>query len=254
MKRALTVLLIFVVANGGALAAQRPVLPPIDTDRPDVTDGTGTVARGHVQIEAGYTRVTSRLHQTAYSLPEVLVRVGLSSRAELRLSETYRSGFAEATSVATTGWDDVQLGTKVALFPGRGARPAISAEAFVAVPTGADAISAHRALPGAAVLAQWDGDGPWSAGAELQAARGADAGISWIPSLSIQFRPADPVQLYGELFSLQSTSAAIAEESYFNSGVLVLLSNNVQVDARIAFGLNHAATLRSIGFGIALRR
>lgn len=29
------------------LAAQRPTLGPIDTDRPDFTDGTATVPRGH---------------------------------------------------------------------------------------------------------------------------------------------------------------------------------------------------------------
>ena len=235
-------------------AGQAPKsLPPIDTDRPDLTDGTATVARGHLQVESGYTVVTSRSDLKSFSVPELLARIGVFAGAELRIAATFRSLDQSNSSLASSGWDDLQLGTKIRLLPQVGNRPSISMEAFASLPTGAKTIAAGRALPGAALLAQWDSDGPWSVGAELQAARGAEDGVSWTPSLSIQFRPADAVQFYGEFYSLQSTGAGSPGESYFNSGVLYLLSNDVQVDARIGIGLNHAATQHSFGVGIALR-
>lgn len=229
-------------------------LPPIDTDRPDLTDGAATVARGHVQLESGYTLVWSRDGLLSLSVPELFARIGIFAGAELRVGETFRRSDPGPGVAALRGWDDLQLGTKIRLLPQSGSRPAVSVEAFTSLPTGAAAISAGRVLPGGALLAEWDGDGPWSIGAELQAARGADEGVSWAPSLSIQFRPADPVQFYGEFYMLQSTGATAPGESYFNTGVLFLLANNVQVDARIGIGLNHAAARSYFGMGLALRR
>lgn len=244
---------LLLVSGASVLSAQEAKpLPPIDTDRPDLTDGAATIARGHVQLESGYTRVTSRLGETAYSTPEILARIGVFTGAELRIGVTYRS--AGDPGAGGSGWDDLQLGTKIRLVRQRGNRPSFSMEAFTSVPTGASAVSAGRALPGAAVLTEWDGEGPWSAGAELQVARDPGDGISWAPSLSIQYRPWDPLQFYGELYTLRSTGALSPGETYFNTGILFLLSNDVQVDARIGIGLNHAASRNYFGFGLALRR
>jgi hypothetical protein len=152
------------------------------------------------------------------------------------------------------GWDDLQLGTKIGLLPQAGNRPAFAVEAFVAVPTGGDAVSAHRALPGAALLGQWDSPGDWTIGAELEAQRGADQGVSWFSSLSIQFHPGDRFQGYGEFVLQESTAAGPPQESYFNTGLLLRITDNVQADVHFSAGLNHAAARRSFGFGLALRR
>jgi hypothetical protein len=242
--------LILAIGAATTARAQSGKLPPIDTDRPDLTDGTGTVPRGHVQFESGYSRVTFRSGTSSYSVPELLMRFGIVGRFELRVGDSYESSPAPNGS----GWTDLQLGTKIGLLPQVGNRPAISAEAFVSVPTGSDAVSAHRALPGAALLAQWDSPGDWTIGAEIQAQRGDEAGISWIPSLSIQFHPGDRLQFYGEFVSLQSTASAPPQEAYYNTGVLLRITDNLQADAHFSAGLNHAAASRILGFGLALRR
>ncbi|MES1260072.1 MAG: transporter [Gemmatimonadota bacterium] len=233
-------------------AQQAKPLPPIDTDRPDLTDATTTVARGHIQFESGFTSQTSRDRLTSFSGPEFLVRIGVLSRAELRIGQNYRS-IETDPGVHMNGLDDLQLGTKIRLFD-QGKLPAISAEVFTTFTTGADGVGAPRTLPGAALLFQQTTDGPWSWGVELEAARGAVSGLSGFTSLSVQFQATSRVQLYGEWYQLQPDLGVNARQHYLDGGVLFLLSNDVQFDARVGVGLNHDADRSYLGFGLALRR
>lgn len=250
-------LLVLVAA---AAPAQAPdSLPPIDTDRPDFTDGVHTIPRGHIQLETGYTyqqgRGTAAGH--SHSLPEALVRFGLTPRVELRIGENFLVQRANAQNVPSVhGFDDTYLGTKVTATAQRGVMPALSFELKVNLPSGSDAISAHRVLPGGALLLGWETAGPWSAGIEAFGTRTADDHVQAVGSLSVQYQVASPVQLYGEVFALEPVSAGTGTraEYYADSGVLVLLSNNVQVDARIGVGLNHDADRYFVGFGFAVRR
>jgi hypothetical protein len=176
---------------------------------------------------------------------------------ELRLGENYlvqRGDGINAPSVH--GFDDIYLGTKVGATEQHGAVPALSFEVKVNLPSGSDAISAHRALPGAALLLGWETPGPWSAGLEAFGTRTADDHAQAVGSLSVQYQAARRVQAYGEFFTLQpvDAGAGVRAQHYANSGVLVLLSNDMQVDARIGFGLNHAADRYFFGFGFSVRR
>lgn len=227
-------------------------LPPIDTDRPDLTDATTTIARGHIQFESGFTSQTSRDGLTSLSGPEFLLRFGVLSRAELRIGQNYRSVETDP-GVHVSGFDDLQVGTKIRLAD-QGHLPAISAEAFTTFTTGAEGIGAPRALPGAALLLQQSTDGPWSWGIELEAARGAVSGASSFTSLSIQYQVTPRVQLYGEWYQLQPDLGVNLHQHYLDSGVLVLLANDVQVDARVGLGLNHDADRLYFGLGLAFRR
>jgi len=61
---------------------------PLITDRPDFTESTDAVPRGHLQLEAGYTFTYDRekLDRTRdHTSPEILLRIGLVDRLELRL-------------------------------------------------------------------------------------------------------------------------------------------------------------------------
>ena len=245
--------------TSAAAAQQRDTLPPIDTDRPDFTDGVHTIARGHIEFETGYTyqqaRGTDAGH--SHSLPEALFRAGLLPRLELRVGENYlvqRGDGINAPSVH--GFDDTYLGTKVSATEQHGAVPALSFELKVNLPSGSDAISAHRALPGAALLLGWETSGPWSAGVEAFGTRTADDHAQAVGSLSVQYQASKRVQAYGEFFTLQPVNAGTGSraEHYANSGVLLLLSNDMQVDARIGFGLNPSADQYFVGFGFAVRR
>ena len=240
------------------LGAQQATPKPIDTDRPDFTDGTHTIDPGRYQLETGYTYQQARgaYARHMHSLPEALLRFGVLSHVELRIGENYLVQRGDGPSAASvSGFDDLYLGTKVSLTEARGLVPALSLEVKANAPTGSDGISGHRWLPGAAVLFGWEGDGPWSAGVELFATRTATDDAQGIGSLSVQYQTSARVQVYTEIFTVRGLGAPdIAGAHYANSGVLVLLSNNVQVDARIGIGLNAAADRYFAGLGFAVRK
>ncbi|MGH7592902.1 MAG: transporter [Gemmatimonadales bacterium] len=243
-----------------AAPAQRPdSLPPIDTDRPDFTDGVHTIARHHIQFETGYTYQEGRGADPGYShsVPEMLVRFGVTSRVEVRMGENFlvqRAGGPNLPLVR--GFDDIYLGTKVNALEQRGVWPALSFEFKVNIPTGSDAISAHRVLPGGALLLGWETAGPWSAGIEAFGTRTADNQTQAVGSLSVQYQAISRVQFYGEIFTLRPVDAGaeIHAAHYANAGVLVLLSNDMQVDGRVGAGLNQNADRYFVGFGFAVRR
>jgi hypothetical protein len=251
MKWQVAVLL--VAAHALRAAAQSPPsVPPIDTDRPDLTDGTGVVPRRMVQFETGLTAQAARDGVTAWSVPELLVRVGVVRGAELRIAETWRSVGASGNARAE-GLDDLQLGTKIALMPQR-SWPAVSVEAFTTMATGAAGVGAGGALPGAALLLQQTSSGPWSAGIELEVSRGLSNPLAGFASLSIQFQATARIQWYGEYYQLVPDLARAGREHYVNSGLLVLLDNDLQVDARVGVGLNRAADRSYMGVGLSVRR
>jgi hypothetical protein len=252
-------LLVLAMAGAVPLAAQGAAPPPIDTDRPDFTDGTHSMAPGRLQFESGYTYQQARGVDAGHthSLPEALLRIGLWSHVELRVGENYLVQRADGPSAPSVrGFDDLYVGTKVSVTEANGAIPALSFEVKTNIPTGGDAISAHRWLPGAAILFGWETAGPWSAGIELFATRTADDHAQAVGSLSVQYQAGPSVQPYVEVYTVRPIGAGTgaASAQYINSGVLVLLSNNVQVDARIGAGLNHDADRYFFGFGFAIRR
>jgi hypothetical protein len=72
-------------------AAQTPSVPELVTDRPDFTESSEVVGHRIVQIETGLRVEQSAAATGQVTTPQVLVRVGLGSRFELRLPATATS-------------------------------------------------------------------------------------------------------------------------------------------------------------------
>jgi hypothetical protein len=242
------------------LAAQRPALKPIDTDRPDYTDGTATIPRGHSQFELGYSRTSGRTDTDAPRVEQAqegLLRIGLTRQVELRLSQSFVTITPNTpTPRNLNGFDDLGIGTKIALADQHGATPSLSIEAGSRLPTGRREIAARKFLPMAAVLLGWEGEGRWSMGSQLAGERTPEDHLQLDGSVSVQFAPMERLQLYGEWYTFQPVNAGAGSrgEHYANSGVLYRLSNNSQIDARFGVGLNHAASKSFFGVGFSFRR
>ena len=93
-------------------------VPELITDRPDFTESSEVVGKGVVQLESGFLfeKVDDSLRQV--TLPELLVRIGIGDRVELRLAS---DGYV---SQSITGLDgsrrrggraDAEIGAKVKL-------------------------------------------------------------------------------------------------------------------------------------------
>lgn len=64
----------------------------LDADRDAFTPTTHTVERGRALTETAYTYIDNRSGPATHSLPELLVRAGLSDRFELRFGVNYEAG------------------------------------------------------------------------------------------------------------------------------------------------------------------
>jgi hypothetical protein len=83
--RLILVASLLIVIGPGLAAGDNPPPPPIATDRPAVTDSSVVVPPGSLQGENGFTETVSQ-GQRSVDGPETLLRFGVASKTELRLT------------------------------------------------------------------------------------------------------------------------------------------------------------------------
>jgi len=103
--------------------------PPIATDRPSVTDSSVVVPVGSLQFENGFTDTVGN-----FDGPETLVRFGVASKTELRLTTP--------DYFSNVGFGDFAIGMKQQLGPTVGGFD-VSLVLTLSFPTGARAASSH---------------------------------------------------------------------------------------------------------------
>jgi Putative MetA-pathway of phenol degradation len=106
---------------------------PIATDRPSVTASSVVVPVGSFQDENGFAFTTDQ-GQTTFDAPESLFRLGVATRAELRLT------LPDYFDRGTAGFGDLMIGTKLQLGPTPGGFD-VSLILSLSVPTGSRAFS-----------------------------------------------------------------------------------------------------------------
>ena len=240
---------------------------PITTDRPDFTESSVTVGKGVVQLETGYTFVHDNDDGTrtdTHSFPESLLRVGMfADWFEFRIDWNYLVERTEFGGAANTidGAEDLTIGAKIALTGQDEMLPETSIIIQMSVPTGADAFTADRVLPGVNYLYGWNltEDGEWTLGGStgLNAATDditADTFTLFSQSVTVGHSFSERIGSYAEWFTLSPIDADTNQaEGYFNGGFTVLLNDNVQWDIRAGVGLTEAADDFFAGSGISIR-
>lgn len=251
---------------GGKASAQEPLV----ADRPDFTEGTGTVGRGVLQFEFGYTfgvdhenGATTRAH----SYGEPLLRAGVfDDRIEFRVGAGAGtlSTESQGTVVTESGLEDLYLGVKMALTDQRGVFPATAILPQLTLATGDKAFSAGRSLPAVSFLYSWDfTDGVSLAGSTQVSAAVGDADQDyreWAQSLSCGVALGERNGLYGEWYAIVPSGLDVPAEQapgraehYVNSGLTWLANSDLHLDIRVGFGLNEAAQTMYVGAGVAFR-
>jgi hypothetical protein len=237
------------VACGRAACDDGPQ-SPIATDRPSVTDSSVVVPIGSVQVENGFTDTANQGENTLDG-PETLLRFGLLSKTELRLTVPDYFG-AVTGSGASSGFGDMAIGMKQQLGPAKGFD--VSLVLTLSVPTGARAISSHDYDPSLQV--------PWS--------RAVSAHWTIAGMLSMYW----PTQEYhrnltGEttfLIDRQLTNRGDVFAEYAGDfperggtrnlahfGTTWKLTPRQQIDFHVGVGLSSAAVDHFIGFGYSFR-
>lgn len=234
---------------------------PIVADRPDFTESTLTIPSGHYQIESGVT--FSRFgEEESQSFGEVLVRIGAGERVEARLGigsyTRIDPGFDGADTIS--GYEDPFIGFKVRLNesdpnlrpPGH---PAVSLLFSTSVPVGDDELTADEWQPETKLLLAWDL--PWfSLSSNLiygYPVDGDERFHQFGATLSAGFSLTDRMGMFVEIFGFNKESVNGSSTQYIDSGVTFSVFNDLQLDARIGFGLDDPSPNWFAGVGAAVR-
>jgi hypothetical protein len=129
--------IVLAIACGRAAGDDNPAASPINTDRPAVTDSSVVVPPGSLQVENGFADTVSQGQQT-FDGPETLLRFGVASKTELRLTPPDYFGQPGTSS----GFGDLAVGMKQQLGPAPGGFD-VSLVVSLSTPTGARGISSH---------------------------------------------------------------------------------------------------------------
>jgi hypothetical protein len=126
--------IVLVIACGHAAGDDNAAASPINTDRPAVTDSSVVVPPGSLQVENGFADTAGQGQQT-FDGPETLLRYGVASKTELRLTAPDYFGQPGMAS----GFGDLAVGVKQQLGPAGGFD--VSLVLSLSMPTGARGIS-----------------------------------------------------------------------------------------------------------------
>jgi hypothetical protein len=135
----------------------------INTDRSDFTDTPVSVGKGGTILETGftYTRILSVDSQTEMrTLPETLLRVGVTDEFELRLrtlgySLVDQNDRATGQSGSIFGMNDLDLGFKYEIVQQKNWVPLTTVVAGVLLPSGTNGVSGNSVQPHLNLVNGW---------------------------------------------------------------------------------------------------
>ena len=245
------------------IAAAQPGAP-INTDRPSFTSAPRVVDPRVVQIETGIVagRDTSDdLTATTLAAPDVLIRMGLHRRLELRVGTAgwIRQDSGRAGREATTSAADTSVALEYQISTQEGAGLDLALIGGTSVPTGGDASSGtvdpfarlvwNRALGGAASLG---GTLNWSqptvpGPSQRERLRTLEA------SLVLGHGLRGTWSAFWEAVGRHQDLDADATSWFANAGVLKTFGGDWQADAWLGRGLNDTAADWAFGAGLSFR-
>lgn len=251
-----------VLITGTALPAasqQSDLEPePLVTDRPDFTESAVTVAPGKVQLESGYTFTRVDTEQE-HTLGEVLLRVGVAERVEVRLGVN-SFAFTRTPGDTDSGLEDASLGVKVRLADTperfRLTRPGIALLAGTTLPTGGGAFGESTLQPEATLALAWpvsERIGLASNVGYAYASEGGDRFNQFSGSVTLAYALAERLGSYVEAYGFALDRGDGPDTGFVNGGLTYLLTNDLQFDVRAGVGLNAVEPDYFAGLGFARR-
>jgi hypothetical protein len=228
------------------------------SDRPDFTESTSTVRPGGVQAEGGYTfsRVADERSSAA---GELLVRIGVTRRAELRL-EPGSYEWVTSSDGRQTGRDDAEVGVKLRVHKAADERPspvpAVSVVLATSVPTGSREFREGRLQPEAKLATEWTLAPHVSLATNLDVARLLRDGrryteLAASASLGVDLSPR--MGAFAEAFGFAPEISGEKHTAYLDTGLTAMLTADLQIDVRGGVGLNGMGPDYFVGAGLVRR-
>lgn len=246
-------------APSSALAQDSDDDPPLVTDRPDATESSETVRPGRVQLEGGYTFLDAGAVEE-HSFGEVLARVGIVERLELRIGLNSFTR-VDAPTGRLSGLSDTSLGLKAKLLQGRGQglrHPTIAVLATTSLPTGADELSSDAAEPELRLATAWELsdrlDLAYNVGWGWLNDPVSDERFSeFLASVALGYGLSDRWGAFVEYFGFYPEDEAGPDENFVDGGLTYLLTPDLQLDGRVGYRLDAGSEDLFVGFGTSVR-
>ena len=231
--------------------------PDLVTDRPDFTESSEVVGHRVIQIESGLTLEQTDRQTRQLTAQQVLVRVGVGPRLELRfagdglVSQTQQT---PAGHVRTSGRSDLEIGGKFKFLAADQAGVDMAIIPFLSLPTASNGFSSNGYDPGFKLTAARDlprGFG-LSGNFNLADVTSAD-GRGWNREASLSLGHA----LTGRLGAYWEAYGALDGrrcDCTVNTGVTMGIGANGQLDVEVGRGISGEAQDWFAGIGFAVRR
>lgn len=258
MRRLLTIGLTVVAALALPAASLAQTAAPLVTDRPDATESALVVPLRTIQVETGVhwdRDDTGDVAAHALSVPNLLLRLAVSSRVELRfgMEGLVRHNAGPQPGPWHSAASDAEIGAKLQLT--REARFGLDTAliAFVSLPIGDDR-SSGRVDP-AALLAWGRGLGAWSisgnAGAASVTNERRQRQRELMVSVSLGRELRGPWGGFAE--GVMTAIAEAGDEWQARTGLTRALGARRQADVYVSRGLSDAAAGWGAGIGFSVR-
>lgn len=219
----------------------------IETDRPDQASTPGIVPQGWLQLESGFVRtVPEPGTAVAWTLPDVLLKMGLTPWLELRTGGGGQ--FRDATRLRDLALRPLVIGAKARVCTESGARPRVALLSETGVP-GTGAEPAKYAFGSLLLLADH--------GLSDRASVTLNAGVQWdgadpagVPvytlstGLGLTHRLKGFVELYGKM-PLQYQA-----DHRWDAGFTMQMSDDLQLDASSGRGFGDPEWFLNLGVSI----
>jgi len=240
-------------AEGATSAKVEPLVP----DRPDFTDGVLIVDRGRLQIEGGVTLNRAGSARET-SLGEVLVRLPLSERAELRVGvPSYLRVHDDIETVS--GFDNSFLGAKFLILPPNDGNIGIAVLAGATLPTGSRRVAERGGLqPEIKLALAKEFSERIGLGVNVGYARENDGGErfnNFFASASLGVSLMERLGSFFEVVMLSKVNANGDDARYIATGLSYRVNLNLMVDVRVGRGVGNdfGSPDTFAGAGLSLR-
>lgn len=233
----------------------------LETDRDSFTPATSTVGTSRVIVESSYSFIANRNVPDANSVPELLVRTGITDRFEIRLGWNYEAGGPTgAVSGSDLGDEDfvtekesrVLYGFKFEQNQQSGWIPESSVILEGYTPTSGPSTFSRLVL---AEVFGWNLPNGWQWNSSLRFGLNdnrVDSFNQWAPSTVLKIPLNDRWAVHAEYFGVVTSGREPStSQQYISFGGHVLLTPNFELGGRFGFGVNEqtAKFFNNIGFG-----
>lgn len=235
----------------------------LETDRDSFTPATSVVGRGRTLLETSYSFIENRAVANSHSFPELLTRVGLTDRLELRLGGNVELGGGGSVSGTELGNADevaegesesnVLYGFKFAVSTQQDWLPRSALIVHATTPTSGPT-TATQAVFG--YVAGWTLPNGWDLDTSMRYVAASERGDhfnQWAPSVVLKVPVGERWTAHAEYFGIFAQhSEEDINPQYFSPGIHYLISEDCEIGIRTGWGLNHHAAnfFSNVGLGV----